>query len=659
MKTIKLTELKLHNFKGVRDFELCTNADRVNVFGANATGKTTLFDAFTWLLFGKNSEDAKKFNVKPLDESSEELLGLEPDVEATFLVDGKKVTLHRILKENWVKPKGQLEKQRKPDTTALYIDEVPKKVKEYQEFISKIIDEDTFKMLTNPTQFVSQHWTKQREVLTEIAGSLTDEEVIKSNSSLADLIKLLDGHSVEDQKKVVASQKRKIKKDIEGIPARIDEAERAKPETISTSKETLIKMNETYQGSLDKAQDNLNFAKNSDGTVELQLKKRELNSDLLNEKVKFDSGSQMQLSGLMNDLNDQQDLLSGTNSNLYNAKNNVRDIENEISMVDSKINSTKELKQQLLDAYHFEKEVTFDESSTVCVTCGQDLPGDKVDEIREHFNLEHSEKLEKIVAKGKKQADEITELEANRNELNGKLVEVKTLLDQLTDKQSKELDQVEKIKAEISLQKEQVPKFEDSKKYSEIKQEIADIDLKLTNAVADNSQAISEAQEKVNEIKKNMSQVTAEISKYEQIETQDTRIAELKDEETKLKQKFNELDKTDYLIDQFTRTKINLLESKINDHFELVSFKLFELQKNGEINETCEALVDGVPYSDLNNAARINAGLDIINTLINHFEVSAPIFIDNAESVNNILATNAQQIALVVTEDKKLKVSEA
>ena len=460
-------------------------------------------------------------------------------------------------------------------------------------------------------------------------------------------------------KKVVASQKRKIKKDIEGIPARIDEDERAKPEKISTSKETLIKMNETYQESLDKAQDDLNFAKNSDGTVELQLKKRELNSDLLNEKAKFDAGSQIQLSGLMNDLNEQQSLLSNTNSDLYNAKSNVRDIENEISMVDSKIDSTKELKQQLLDIYHSEKEVVFDESATVCVTCGQDLPADKVDEIRTHFNLEHSKKLEEIIAKGTEQASEITELEANKDELNIKLTEAKNLLDQLADKQAKELEQVEKIKSEINLQKEQAPKFEDSKKYSEIKQEIADIDLKLTNAVADNSQAINEAQAKVDEIKKNMNQVAAEISKYEQIETQDARITELKLEETKLKQKFNELDKTDYLIDQFTRTKINLLESKINDHFELVSFKLFELQKNGEINETCEALVDGVPYSDLNNAARINAGLDIINTLINHFEVSAPIFIDNAESVNNILDTKAQQIALVVTEDKKLKVSEA
>lgn len=659
MKKINLTGLKLHNFKGVRDFELCTNSEHVNIFGANATGKTTLFDAFTWLLFGKNSEDAKKFNVKPLDENSEELLGLEPDVEATFVVDTEEITLHRILKENWVKPKGQLEKQRKPDTTSLYVNEVPKKVKEYQDFISTIIDEDTFKMLTNPTLFVSQHWTKQREVLTEIAGTMSDEEVIKSNSALADLIKLLNGHSVEDQKKVVASQKRKIKKDIEGIPARIDEAERAKPETISTSKETLIKMNETYQGSLDKAQDDLNFAKNSDGTVELQLKKRELNSDLLNEKAKFDAGSQMQLSGLMNDLNEQQSLLSNTNSDLYNAKGDVRDIENEVSMIDSKINSTSELKRQLLDIYHSEKEVVFDESATVCVTCGQDLPANKVDEIRTHFNLEHSKKLEEIIAKGKEQASEIDELEANKGELNTKLVEAKTMLDQLVDKQAKELEQVEKLKQEINLQKEQTPKFEDSKKFSEIKQEIADIDLKLTNAVADNSQAINEVQAKIDEIKKNMNQVAAEISKYEQIETQDARITELKLEETKLKQKFNELDKTDYLIDQFNRTKINLLESKINDHFELVSFKLFDLQKNGEINETCEALVDGVPYSDLNNAARINAGLDIINTLIDHFEVSAPIFIDNAESVNNILDTKAQQIALVVTEDKKLKVSEA
>ncbi|MFT8610551.1 MAG: AAA family ATPase [Liquorilactobacillus nagelii] len=658
MKSIKLISLKVHNFKGIRDFGLQTQANRVSIFGANATGKTTLFDAFTWLLFGKNSEDSKKFNVKPLDSEGNEILGLEPEIEAVFSIDEKPVKLHRVLKENWVKPKGQLEKQRKPDTTVLYVNDVPKKVKEYQNFISTIIDEETFKMMTNPEIFVGLHWTKQRSILTEIVGNVDDQEVINSKPELIELSKLLNDHSVDDQRKVIAAQKKQIKKDVASIPARIDEAERAKPETINTSEEQLKEIAKTYQTSLEHAQDQVVFARNSDESIELKAKRRELQSDLVDAQAKFNSGLQLSLSSLIQDFNDQQQRVQVAKQSVFESQQKVNQITDSITQTKKNIEVLKAEKAQLLGQYHKEKDVKFDESATVCPTCGQNLPADKVTEIRKHFNLEHAQKLADIVENGSAKKNEISLQNSNLEDLNNQLNEAEEKKEQAESKADKELKRLNDIQAEIDLQKTVAPKFESSKEFKTINQKINDIDLKLENATSDNTQIVSEAQKKVEQIKTDLAEVNEELAKYNQVKIQDARIAQLKQKEFDLKKQFNELDKTDHLIDQFIRAKVSLLESKINQHFKLVSFKLFELQKNGELNEICEAQVDGVPYSDLNNAARINAGLDIINTLSEHYQLTAPIFIDNAESVNKIIDTKAQQIALIVTKDKKLKVSE-
>lgn len=645
MKTIKLDSLKIHNFKGIRDFELKAEGEPIAVSGANAIGKTTIFDAFTWLLFGKNSEDAKKFNVKPLDDQGSEVLGLEPEVEATFEIDGQQKTLRRVLKENWVKPKGQLEKQRKPDTTKLYIDDVPQKLKEYTEYINSLINEDTFKMITNPAAFTSLHWEKQRNVLTDIAGELSDQEIIKADNKLKELSELLGDHSVAEQKKIVASQKRQIKKDIESIPSRIDEAERAKPELINTPQPQLREIAETYKLNLSKAREDIVQAQNTDATVELALKKDQLQSSLQVKKNNFDARIQLKIGGLKEDYDKQLD-------KQREAKQIMDNVKLEFLKMAAFFDGLKEDREDLLKQYHAEKEIKFDEGSTVCEMCGQPLPADKVEEIKDSFNQKHSEKLADILAKGKEEASKIKEYEK-------KFEDAKAKSKKLEVKFNDAKQHADELKQELDAEQAQLPVFEDSQEYQDTQKQIADIEEQINGGQASNDKAIQEAQAKVSDIENKLEKVQVELRKYEQVNTQDQRIKELEDEEANLKQKFNELDKTEYLIDQFTRTKVSMLEKLINKRFKLVSFKLFNLQKNGELDETCEALVDGVPYSDLNNAARINAGLDIINTLSNYYQVQAPIFIDNAESVNDILETEAQQIALVVTKAKKLTVKAA
>ena len=196
---MKLNRLVLRNFKGIREFTLDAQGGNVDVFGDNATGKTTLFDAFTWLLFDKDSSNKKDFSIKTLDKSGAEQHGLEHEVEATLDIDGQEITLRKVYKEKWTKKRGSAQADFTGHTTDYYIDSVPVKKSEYEARIAEIADEGVFKLLTSPTYFNEQlHWEKRRQILLEVCGDLTDEEVISSNKALAELPKILGNHSLED-----------------------------------------------------------------------------------------------------------------------------------------------------------------------------------------------------------------------------------------------------------------------------------------------------------------------------------------------------------------------------------------------------------------------------------------------------------------------------
>jgi AAA15 family ATPase/GTPase len=186
VKEIRLLSLSLKNFKGIRQFTLQANGQDVKVYGDNATGKTTLFDAFVWLLFDKDSQNKKDFAIKTLDKDGQVLHGLEHEVEGVFLIDGKQLSLRKVFSEKWTKKRGSAEKQFSGHTTEYYIDGVPLKKKEYDQLISDLIDEDVFKLLTNPSYFNEQlHWQDRRKILLQVCGDITDEEVIASNAELA------------------------------------------------------------------------------------------------------------------------------------------------------------------------------------------------------------------------------------------------------------------------------------------------------------------------------------------------------------------------------------------------------------------------------------------------------------------------------------------
>lgn len=646
MKIIKLVKISYHNFKGIKDFTLDLNDKQTVVLGKNATGKTTLFDGFTWLLFGKNSNEVAQFSPKPLDQEGKDVLGAEPMVEAELSIGGKLVELRRELKEHWTKPRNQLEKKRGSDVTNLYVDEVPYKLKDYNEYINSIIDEDTFKMLTNPFAFNNLDWKKQRKILMDLVGDVTDDDVIGTMDNADSLHDLLSDHTSEEQRQIIAAKRRKIKQDINGIPARIDEASRAIPELDenASTRSQLEDMLTVYHESEQRIQAEVQTIKASGGADKTAIfeAKAKLQGDIAAAQSAFLEGNNMQLQSLYDDIAAVTEQSRKIDGNRRKAKQALLDTIGELDAQSAE-------REKLLKQYYSIKGQVFDDSQLVCPTCGQELPADKQDEIRGRFNTNRSEAL----TANKKAGTALKETIENNKHL------LPSLKEDLESK-TKELDQVGQrltdLKNELDMRKVHNGSFEDTTKYKEFRSQMEELDAKLVDTNP-NPEALSQQNQELGKIRDGIRQVQGELSKYDQIDTQNKRITELREEEDALKDRYNDLDRQASLLDEFVRTRVTMLEGRINQMFNLVSFKLFNEQKNGELVDTCEAMVGGVPFStDLNNAARINAGLDIINTLSKTYDVAAPIFVDNAESVNDLIATGSQEIELVVSDDQKLTV---
>ncbi len=187
----------------------------------------------------------------------------------------------------------------------------------------------------------------------------------------------------------------------------------------------------------------------------------------------------------------------------------------------------------------------------------------------------------------------------------------------------------------------------------EIDKELDEAKSKLSDFSLDNKKDLLEKKDSLNA---DLEEINKKLSLQGQNEKIDERIKELEKQEKELAKAYEEQQRIIYLCEEYTKTYVDLVSDKINDSFDLVKFKLFENQINGGITETCEATFEGVPYSDLNNAAKINAGLDVINSLSDKLDLKVPIFIDNAESVNELIKTDTQLVRLVVSKDKELRI---
>jgi DNA repair exonuclease SbcCD ATPase subunit len=627
---MKLMKLTLKNFKGIKDFVLEANGKNVEVWGDNATGKTTIFDAFTWLLYDKDSKNKKDFELKTLDENNIPIRNLNHEVEGIFEVNGRQIILKKVFAEKWTKKRGSAIDEFTGHNTDYFVDGVPVKKNEYEAKIAEIADEEIFKLVTNPAYFNEHlHWQNRRKILLDVCGDISDEEVIASNPALSELPKILLDRRLEDHRKIIAANKTEINKELEKIPIRIDETHRNLPDlaniTINPNKVQELKK------AIQEKQQELARIESGGELAEKRKQYREIEAEIMRVHTEYKKEIEIQIENKLKEIKGLQD-----KSFELQQKTKIA----EFSYIEELEKSIEQLRQKWheIDAQEFA-------DSGICPTCGQNLPQEKIEETKGNFNRNKAEKLEQITVEGKEKK---ALLEKEKAAFNERL--------KLAEKAKEELKKVEedivRLKSEIdSMRAETFFTPELTQKKQELEKAVADLEsgnAETKEKIQQEIQALQNEQDEIEKIK----------AKKEQYDAGMKRIQELKEQEKELAKAFEKLESELYLTEQFIRTKVNILESKINSRFKLARFKLFDQQINGGLTECCETLYGGVPYSGgLNNGARINVGLDIINTLSEYYKFQAPIFIDNAESIVNILPTKGQQIRLIVSEqDKALRI---
>jgi exonuclease SbcC len=644
MKTITINRLTLVNFKGIKNLTVDFNLGTFEVKGQNETGKTTIMDAFLWLLFGKDSTDRKDFEIKTLDKNNKAIPKLDHEVNGILDVDGHTVNLKRCFREKWTKRRGAEETEITGNETLFYVDEVPYQAGQYGEKINSIIDELVFKMVTSPHYFNSMKWQDRRAVLINLAGEITDAEIGKLTPDFTDLLKELSGKSFDEFRRSIAEKKKRLKDDLAQIPARVDEVNRSLPVEPDYA-ELDLKMIKVKSELADTDEQITNSLKLSEAVLKQEQEKQQSLYKLRGrlKKIEFDatekvsSGSRerdSELNRLRDELAENERLQS---SHVSTCKSNGL-----------KIEYTEKKMDELREKWNAEnsKQLIFNESEFTCPACKRPYEPDDVDTQKQamtaNFNRSKLEKCAAIQKEGMELSEQVKQLTVDTATRH-------THITELTDKAT-ELGAKIKELSVAGAGSDAGINLSDHPEIQAIKNQITDLEAHQYTAPD-----TSVLQSLKAELQTRIADINNHLSVKQRIEDGKNRIKVLEAETREKSQQLADLEKQEFIMTEFERVKMNRVESQVNKMFSLVQFKMFNQLINGGIEPCCDTLINGVPWPDANSASRTNGGIDIINTLSGYYQVSAPIWIDNNESVNRLCDTQSQVIKLTVTTDKTLK----
>lgn len=627
---IVLKSLELRNFKGLKSFTLKMDGN-IAISGKNETGKTTLADAYFWLLFDKDSLNQKDFDIKTR-ENNEHLHGIEHQVEGLFDVNSKELTLKKSYKEKWTKKRGSAEQEMTGHTTDYYIDGVPVAKKEYDEKVNSLMDEETFKLLTNPRHFSENiHWKDRREMLLNLSGDIDDAEIFKANPDLKAVPDILDGQTLDKRKDALKASRKRLNEQIEKIPVRIDEASRSIVE-VDGVKGVIEQEIKTLEESKEAKEQEKRDAQNGGAVAELRKQKAALEASLIEEKNEFDRK--------------ENEIESKNREKLNKQKTVVMDLEREKEGFVSQVTKTNLEIEQLKKFMDIQRKLWESKNDErfymggTCPTCLQQLPKDQIEKAQNNFNVNKSNELARISDEGKIAGESVKNLHKDNEE---NLIKINDLSDQI----KKETETLETIENDESMKNRQG--FN-----SPLTAQIAGLEKQIESA--NPTEIISKINDEIDKLNNYIQTKRGKLSILDRNAESKARIEELKAEEKLLAGEYEKVEADLFLLEQYEKARAEIVETHVNKSFKFTKFKLFNQLQNGGIEACCEVVVDGVPYNSINNANRINSGLDISNTFSNHLGITAPIFIDNAESVNDVFETESQQIRLYVGNEKKMTI---
>ena len=637
MTEIKIKQLVLENFKCHKLLKLDFMGGNASIYGDNASGKTSIYDALTWLLFGKDSQGngEKNIEIKPLDANGEVKDHLAVTaVEAVLDVNGEEVTLRRTYKEVWTTKRGSSQATYDGNTSEYYVSGVPCKRNAFQDTVNELVSEDTFRMLTSVSHFASQiSWQDRRAVLFRVAGVMDDKQILATNEQFTPLVESMGRLSLEDYKKKLLAEKRKFVGAKTEIPARISECQKTIEDIqgldFTKAKAQVDALQATLNGVSEQIiaieHDNAAEQKRLEiGNAQLEL------SQLENENKAYRN---QQTAGSVN--------VHGLNVRITSLRSQQetkkRRLENEsayITSLDAKIAASR-------SEWFSVNGETFTVGN--CPTCGQNLPAEQVKRAKEQFEADKQVRLSKIL-------DTANTIKATKA--------------MAEDRFNNGADEIAQIEAEISDLQAQIDAAEASKvepkdmddyadRKAAIKARMETLTAELHDMLMASSDVIEKLRDERSEVQAAIREQMTIVNKESLLDYSRKRVEELREDAKNAAECLEAIEKMLFLIDEYSRYKTRFVEDSINGLFRIARFRLFREQANGGVEDRCDVVYDGVPYISVNNGMKINLGIDIINTLSTAYGVRVPLFVDNAESVTNLEHSNSQIIRLVVSENDK------
>ena len=641
MTEIKIKRLCIENFKCHSNLKLDFEGGNASIYGDNATGKTSIYDALTWLLFGKDSlgNGEKNIEIKPLDANGEvKDHDALTAVEAVLDVNGEDVTIRRTYKEVWSTKRGSSTATYDGNTSEYYVDGVPCKKNAFQDKVNELVSEDTFRMLTSVRHFANSiSWQDRRTVLFQVAGVMDDAQILATSEGFAPLVESMGKLSLDDYKKKLLAEKRKFVGAKTEIPARISECQKTIEDIQGLDFAKAKTEVDMLQAKVDGISTRIVAIEHDSAADQKRIEIREAQLELTTLENENKAYRTSQITGGVN-VHSLSIRMTALQAQVAKKK---KELENEsayISSLDKKIETARNLwKSVNCEAF----------TGGSCPTCGQNLPAEQLRVANDKFEANKQNRLREIL----QTANSYKETKA-----------------QAEDRFTRCADEIAQIDAEISDLRAQIAVAEASKvepvdmdgyavKRAAIMDRINTLSGELADMMANASAVADSLRMEKTDLLALVAQQMDIVSKESLLDYSKKRVNELRDDAKNAAECLEAIEKMLYLMDEYSRYKTQFVEDSINGLFRIARFRLFREQANGGVEDRCDVVYDGIPYISVNNGMKINLGIDIINTLSTAYGVRVPLFVDNAESVTNLEKCGSQIIRLVVSEnDEELRV---
>lgn len=651
---IKFKKIRIRNFRGLVSFDANLEGRSVRISGANGLGKSSVADAITWVLFGKDSRRRTAFPIDPVDDEGRIIHNLDVSVELEMLIDGQPTTLRRRRQEKWVQKRGMTREQLDGHQTTCYIDGRPLPSSDFSSHVDTIVKEELFRALTTPDYFPSLPMGQQYRLLVKIVGTRTLAEIAAKDEEALKVVDELGQRSIDQYRQGLSYDLQRTRKELELIPVRLSEV----------------------QGFIEQVK-----AKGADGKtaqrhakgIEEKLRQVTQEIDSMAGVVRAENARYNDQRAYIQQLRQQraaiEDRIEKQNreartlhqSLVCKAKEELEATEERHTAAKTMLGlherRLKDLEQQLTDFRSRWEEVerlsfSWNAEEAVCPTCGQPLPQDQAEQKRVEaemrFNERKMQQQDALDEEGKKFAASKQRLQDLSAAAREEMATAERLMPEARERLSK-------AEAEPIEQADYHDAADWQRLSGEIDQRMKELE-QTTQAQEPPQLAALRTEEQA--YRKELRLLQQTIDRSKQIDEYVRREKELQAQRTALSGEVARMQTRLEAAERLQLMEANDLQKRVNDLFPSVRFRLSRELLNGREVGHCELSVDGVPYSGLSTSERINAGLQLINALARHYRIVAPIVIDNAEAVNKVAPTLGQQILLEVSPAKKLSVEQ-